>query len=132
MPASTYKPFTIALPKSARAGEKWRLGLCAAGQSGPEDVTLLDLAGDEPREIGVWSEDIELRREVAISSGPTRGVGQDKKGKKKEERPAKRRKEDEIPKQTRILRCLPLPRGKLRLVEQTSFDLDKVGDGGSV
>lgn len=135
-PASTYRPLTIPLPRTARPGDKWRLGLF----SPPSELEspLLSLSEPSVPVMGVWSEAIELRRGAEpSSSGPVRGVGADKgKGKGKKEEKEKRagkgkgkEKEKEEAKQTRITRAwpLPLPAGELKLVEQTSFDLDKVG-----
>lgn len=85
--------------------------------------------------MGVWSEGIELRRGEPPTAGPVRGVGAETsrkgKGSKEKERKGKGKddkkgKENEEAKQTRITRAWPLPSGQLELVEQTSFDLDKV------
>lgn len=131
-PASTYRPITVPLPRSARVGEKWRLGLVSPPATNPGTTTLLSLSDAEPGVLGVWSEGIEIRAsEVsAASSGVVRGVGADKKGKDsaKEKNKKAKEKRDDTPKQTRINRAWLLPNhGQLKVVEQTSFDLDKVG-----
>jgi hypothetical protein len=87
--------------------------------------------------MGVWSEGIELRAGEPPLAGPVRGVGADKRKGKKEEKGREKKgkgkengKAKEEAKQTRITRAWPLPSGaleaELKLVEQTSFDLDKV------
>lgn len=125
-PASTYRTVSVPLPKTARAGEKWRLGLSTGGKV---DTALLDLAASRVPVLGVWSEGIELRKGER-ATGAVRGVAQDKpKGRRKDDKPYKD-KAKEVPKQTRISRSWPLPGEEkdLTLVEQTSFDLDKVGE----
>ncbi|KAL1410337.1 DNA-dependent ATPase fun30 [Vanrija albida] len=147
-PESTYRPLTVPLPRGARPGERWRLGLVEVGDGGlgkvdtravGGDMLALSASGGVPV-LGVWSEGIELRAaEVAASSGPVRGVGgkgRDKvkaadKGKDKA-KDKKGKGKDDTPKQGRISRAWALPSGQqLTLVEQTSFDLDKkVWDSG--
>lgn len=131
-PASTYRPITVPLPRSARAGERWRLGLFSPPHA--LEAPLLSLSEDGAPVMGVWSEGIELRAGEPPRSSPIRGVGADKaKPKAKGEKEKKGKGKDigkvkEEAKQTRITRAWPLPNGlgELRLVEQTSFDLDKV------
>lgn len=122
-------------------GEHWRLGLVEvpADTAGAIGGDILALSGDGVRVLGVWSEGIELRKGEVAAAGPVRGVGgkaagdkrQDKgKGKDKagaKDKP-KAKGKDNTPKQGRISRAWALPSGQqLTLVEQTSFDLDKVG-----
>jgi hypothetical protein len=139
-PESTYKSLSIPLPPAARIGEKWRIGLFNTLADDVEAVTLpsiLDLTADEPEIIGVWSEGIEIIG-GDIKSGPVRGIGGDAPKKKqpngsamagssKKDKGKGRAKDEDGPKQSRIRRewCLP-DGGELRIIEQTSFDLDKV------
>jgi len=87
--------------------------------------------------LGVWSEGIELKSGGEVAVGSVRGVGGDKKGGKAQAKDKKsagagkkdkedKKKRDDTPKQTRITRSWPHAAGELKLVEQTSFDLDKV------
>lgn len=94
----------------------------------------------------MWSEGIVLTPGgvLAADSGAVRGVGAAKGGKDKDNKGGKKssgkggkdekaggkdkgKGKDDGPKQTRITREWPAPRGALKVVEQTSFDLDKVG-----
>ncbi|BEJ12764.1 hypothetical protein CspHIS471_0212240 [Cutaneotrichosporon sp. HIS471] len=138
-PASTYRPLTVPLPRTARAGERWRLGLFSPPYA--LEAPLLSLSEKVVPVMGVWSESIELRAGEPPQAGPVRGVGTDKKGKakgKREEKKGKAKENGKVKeeaKQTRITRAWPLPPGtseaQLKLVEQTSFDLDKkVWDSG--
>ncbi|GMK59092.1 hypothetical protein CspeluHIS016_0701070 [Cutaneotrichosporon spelunceum] len=138
-PASTYRPLTVPLPRIARAGERWRLGLFSPPHA--LEAPLLSLSEAEVPVMGVWSEAIELRASERPQSGPVRGVGADKQNKAKGRRDENKGKGKESgkakeeAKQTRITRAWPLPPGAsethLKLVEQTSFDLDKkVWDSG--
>ena len=83
--------------------------------------------------LGVWSEGIQISRGQGKAVGPIRGVGgeglkvrnggESGKGKRK----GKGKEVDEVAKQGRIWREWDLPGGgELRIIEQTSFDLDKV------
>lgn len=110
-PMSTYKPIPVPLPKGARAGELWRLGLLAPPAQGPSSVPLERLLGD-PGVLGVWSEGIELLPPAIEPAKKDKGKS---KGKTKE-----------APKQSRITRSWLTSYGALKVVEQTSFDLDKV------
>ncbi|WOO85180.1 Protein-lysine methyltransferase METTL21D [Vanrija pseudolonga] len=147
-PESTYRPLTVPLPRNARVGEHWRLGLVEVPSPGTKVDTgaiggdILALSGEGVRVLGVWSEGIELRNGevVAAATGPVRGVGGKDKGKDKKAagkdkaggKPKAKGGKDDTPKQGRISRAWALPSGQqLTLVEQTSFDLDKkVWDSG--
>lgn len=134
-----------------QVGESWRLGLFSQNdnpqnsngllngreQEGNLGSTneLLDLVDDAPDVLGVWSEGIEIARPVSgLNSGTVRGLGRQKepsidKGKSigKSKGKDKEKERDDRPKQGRIMREWTLPEeGILRIVEQTSFDLDKV------
>ncbi|WVQ78732.1 hypothetical protein IAT38_000819 [Cryptococcus sp. DSM 104549] len=151
-PASTYKPILVPLPAGAQLGESWRLGLFVpatgggrGGGGGGPSSGLLELI-DGPRVMGVWSEGIVLARGAGAGpgSGSGSGVGAIKGRGKEKEKDAKgkagkgkgKAKEEEGAKQGRILREWGLPSpgeeaGRLRIVEQTSFDLDKkIWDSG--
>jgi hypothetical protein len=136
-PGSTYKSISIPLPSSARAGQSWRLGLFPTGQGpGWQDLDNV-LDEDNTRVLGVWSgpmeikasmEERQFKRAKLDAKEVQKGNG---KGKGKE----KEKEKDEGPKQTRIQREWILQRDGtsteeipdlLRIIEQTSFDLDKV------
>ncbi|TYJ59181.1 hypothetical protein B9479_000170 [Cryptococcus floricola] len=148
-PASTYKPITIPLPPLAKVGESWRLGLFSSGASskargaeaGPSGK-LLDLV-QGPQILGVWSEGIQIIRPSGsgLTPGAVRGMGKQKetqpssgaKGKNIKGNGKGKPEKDEGAKQGRIIRewALPENEGSLRIVEQTSFDLDKkIWDSG--
>ncbi|WVO20122.1 uncharacterized protein IAS62_001413 [Cryptococcus decagattii] len=157
-PESTYKPLVVPLPKNVQVGESWRLGLFTQNEDsqssngqlnglkgkGKLETTgdLLDLVNDTPNVLGVWSEGIEIARPVSgLNTGAVRGIGAQKepavdkgklKGKSKGKDKEKEKERDDGPKQGRIMREWALPdEGKLRIVEQTSFDLDKkIWDSG--
>ncbi|AAW42152.1 expressed protein [Cryptococcus deneoformans JEC21] len=155
-PGSTYKPLDVPLPKNVQVGESWRLGLFSHNEnphssngllSGEERKwkleptnELLDLIDDTPDVLGVWSEGIEIARAVSgLNSGTIRGLGRQKepsidkgKSKGKSKGKEKEKERDDRPKQGRIMREWALPEeGTLRIIEQTSFDLDKkVWDSG--
>lgn len=134
-----------------QVGESWRLGLFSHNEnphssngllSGEERKwkleptnELLDLIDDTPDVLGVWSEGIEIARAVSgLNSGTIRGLGRQKepsidkgKSKGKSKGKEKEKERDDRPKQGRIMREWALPEeGTLRIIEQTSFDLDKV------
>ena len=111
-----YRPVSIPLPSQARPGERWRLGLTS--NTSP---TLLGLSDDHVGVIGVWSEGIDI-----IQRGvKTAEVARDREGRGKGRAVAKGYDADR--KQGRISREWELPcKARMRLVEQTSFDLDKV------
>ena len=121
-PESTYRAISIPLPPQAKVGESWAIGLFVE-DSEPKKSILEYGAEDKPPIIGVWSEGIVLARAEAPSSGVVKKVGGEKAKAKK-----KGGKEEEGKKQGRIEREWSVPDGKdLKVVEQTSFDLDKVG-----
>jgi hypothetical protein len=137
-PSSTYKSLSIPLPGSSQPGQQWRLGLfspsSAAASSSSSTPGLLEFS-DEPGVLGVWSEGIKVVRSEGTSAGGTiRGVGgQSRKAGEKGKGKGKGKEMDEGPKQGRIQREWSLPGGSgregdeiLKIVEQTSFDLDKV------
>ncbi|KAL7419734.1 hypothetical protein Q5752_005650 [Cryptotrichosporon argae] len=153
-PASTYRPLDVPLPP-VKAGERWRLGLVerrgsrTSRSSGAED--LLGLSEDAVGVVGVWSMGIDIRRERGAGEGVVRRVegraGRDKDagGDAKGTGKGKGKSKDDTAKQTRIQRewALPFPvregadeaavagPSELRIIEQTSFDLDKkVWDSG--
>jgi hypothetical protein len=135
-PESSYKALEIPLPEPAKVGEKWRLGVFQEVPSlDYKTPSILELTSHTPGVVGVWSEGIDIVSGVR-SSGPLRGIGgeaskekqkaqsapggNDKKGKGKA-------KVEDIPKQGRVCREWSLPDGRhMVMVEQTSFDLDKV------
>ncbi|EJT46430.1 chromosome organization and biogenesis -related protein [Trichosporon asahii var. asahii CBS 2479] len=124
-PMSTYKPISVPLPKGAKVGELWRLGLLAPPAQGPSSIPLERLLAD-PGVLGVWSEGIELL--PAAAPDPKAAKGKGKKGDKGDKGKGKAK---EAPKQSRITRSWPTAYGALKVVEQTSFDLDKVSFGRS-
>ncbi|WWD16604.1 hypothetical protein CI109_101032 [Kwoniella shandongensis] len=159
-PASTYKPLHIPLPPKVQLNEQWRLGLFSPSPSsssssgtkadagaGPSSA-LMDLASDHHpgQPLGVWSEGITIVRPDISSTAPNgaiRGIGSEGKGKGGKSRGGGtkdggkgkgKEKDDMGPKQGRITRDWTLPgdSGKyLKIVEQTSFDLDKkIWDSG--
>lgn len=136
-----------------QVGESWRVGLFAQNENSQSSIgqlsslkgkgnlettgELLDLVNDTPNVLGVWSEGIEIARPVSgLNTGAVRGIGAQKepvgdkgkfKGKSKGKDKEKEKERDDRPKQGRIMREWALPdEGKLRIIEQTSFDLDKV------
>jgi hypothetical protein len=135
-PESTYRPVVIALPACAKPGESWRIGL-HIGPYKPVDITHYILAN--PSAISVWSEGINLVRGEPSSNGnvktisaPTKGSKGSKgskgfKGKVQADVKGKGKgKEEEGKKQGRITRDWIAGERTLSMVEQTSFDLDKV------
>jgi hypothetical protein len=110
-PVNTYKPLSIPLPAAAKQGETWRLGLF----SPPAREVQGSLDALERYVCGVWSEGI------SVTAPRRRSFADNAAGK-----------------QTRVFREWRMPRGGggggaspepmrvLRIVEQTSFDLDKV------
>ncbi|KAK8861485.1 hypothetical protein IAR55_002306 [Kwoniella newhampshirensis] len=159
-PASTYRTLHIPLPPRLQIGQRWRLGLFSPslssassspnGTAGPSSSTLLDLTSDEPGlPLGVWSEGIIVVRPDSSTVGPVRGMGSTtsnrggagktdpkevvKNGKAKGK--GKEKEKDETgPKQGRITRDWMIPGEtgrRMKIVEQTSFDLDKkIWDSG--
>lgn len=134
-PASTYKSIAIPIPPSAKAGQSWRLGLFPTNQ-GPSHQALKVLE-ERSEVLGVWSGPIEIsgaadERQVKRAKLEERGKEVQKvngKGKGKE----KEKEKDEGPKQSRIQREWILAteaedglEEMLKIIEQTSFDLDKV------
>lgn len=99
---------------------------------------ILDLTSDTAATpLSVFSEGIEIvRPSTSGVYGVVKGVNGQKSGKikgknKVDERESKRvgakgKERDEGVKQSRIMREWETPMGRLRIVEQTSFDLDKV------
>ncbi|WVW80047.1 hypothetical protein I302_102020 [Kwoniella bestiolae CBS 10118] len=160
-PQSTYKPIAVPLPSNVQIGESWRLGLFSPptekGEGAGPSSSLLGLCEDEVDVIGVWSEGINIvRSEVTSTAGVVKGVnGKSSRHKEKEKENSrdgkngkskgkeKEKEKDDGPKQGRITRDFTLPRHQvlesqqgteqemLRIIEQTSFDLDKkIWDSG--
>ncbi|WWC97053.1 hypothetical protein V866_003930 [Kwoniella sp. B9012] len=150
-PQSTYKPISVPLPADVQIGESWRLGLFSPSPSATSSrhpsCSLMSLCEDGVGVIGVWSEGIDIVRSELSHKGTVRGInGSSKNGKdkEKESKKGKGKEKDDGPKQGRITRefTLPLPSPKdeegerqgeemLRIIEQTSFDLDKkIWDSG--
>ncbi|WVQ74544.1 hypothetical protein IAR50_004145 [Cryptococcus sp. DSM 104548] len=109
-----------------------------AGPSGK----LLDLVQD-PQILGVWSEGIQITRPSGsgLTPGAVRGMGKQRevqpssgaKGKGGKVNSKDKHEKDDGAKQGRIIRewALPENEGVLKIVEQTSFDLDKkIWDSG--
>lgn len=133
-PESTYKSISIPLPV-VRAGQSWRLGLFPT-KEGPRVQRIGDILSDTVGAIGVWSEPIN----ITAGQGQGQGQGQErqvKRAKMEDQKTGgkgkgKEREKDDGPKQTRIQREWILEQAEgdvkdlLRVVEQTSFDLDKV------
>jgi len=131
-PGSTYKSIPVPLPTSARPGHSWRLGLFPTDH-GPNHQLLAKVLDEGSEVLGVWSGPIEIlgaveersvKRAKLDAKDVQKGNGKGK-GKEKEK--------DEGPKQTRIQREWTLGstsedqvQDMLRIIEQTSFDLDKV------
>ncbi|KAK4687388.1 hypothetical protein P7C73_g2716, partial [Tremellales sp. Uapishka_1] len=113
-PESTYKALSVELPSQARIGETWRIGVFANEACDGGSIADLSI-------MGVWSEGIEIVREKEGAGGIVKGIGKAKgKGKEKE-------KDKEVVKQSRIRREWR----ELKIIEQTSFDLDKkIWDSG--
>lgn len=129
-PDSTYRALTIPLPQ-VRAGQKWRLGLFSGEQSAARRPLDNVLSNSENVEvIGVWSEPI------AVITGSERGSRERESKKAKLDKPKgngkeKEKEKDDAPKQNRIHREWLLDDSAdhervLRIIEQTSYDLDKV------
>ncbi|EIW66798.1 hypothetical protein TREMEDRAFT_70051 [Tremella mesenterica DSM 1558] len=121
-PESTYRPIPISLPKVAKKGERWRLGIFSNPAIGSLDqLKILGSLLEHPDVVGVWSEGMLLTSPVL--TGKNDGKVGSGKGKGKEE---------DMPKQGRISREWALDKSTtLRIVEQTSFDLDKkIWDSG--
>lgn len=118
-----------------RAGQSWRLGLFPT-KEGPRVQRIGDILSDTVGVIGVWSEPIS----IIAGQGQGQGQGQErqvKRAKMEDQKTGgkgkgKEREKDDGPKQTRIQRDWILEQAEgdvkdlLRVVEQTSFDLDKV------
>ena len=111
-PQSTYKPIAISLPPGARAGESYRLALFALSNAGPSNP-LIQYARPEPSVVPVWSDPILLHPRES-QAGSIKG---------KTTVAAKGKNEG---KQSRILRSWDVLGGQIHIIEQTSFDLDKV------
>lgn len=91
--------------------------MIAPPAEGPSSIPLERLLAD-PGVLGVWSEGIELLPAPSAVGKPVKGKGDKGKDKGKGKK--------EAPKQSRITRSWPTSYGALKVVEQTSFDLDKV------
>lgn len=135
-PESTYRPIPIPLP-GISAGDKWRLGLFANEQSARTQRLRTTLASRADVDVvGVWSEPIS----ITPGPGVGVGVGHDKRDSKKVKLDPKSSKgkskekelKEDVPKQTRIHREWVYDDSPdridkvLRIIEQTSYDLDKV------
>ncbi|WVQ64817.1 uncharacterized protein L199_002986 [Kwoniella botswanensis] len=150
-PQSTYKPISVPLPAGVQIGESWRLGLFSPSPSTSSSrhpsCSLMSLCEDDVGVIGVWSEGIDIVRSDLSNKGAVRGInGSSKNGKdkEKESKKGKGKEKDDGPKQGRITREFTLPlqaqedgeegesrEEMLRIIEQTSFDLDKkIWDSG--
>jgi len=130
-PVSTYKSIFVPFPTTAKAGQSWRLGLFTTDH-GAGSQALEGALREGAEVLGVWSGPIEIlgveERQVKRAKLEAKDIQKSGKGKGKG-----KEKEDEGPKQTRIQREWtfgPKSEGEvqemLRVVEQTSFDLDKV------
>ncbi|ORY29539.1 hypothetical protein BCR39DRAFT_467467 [Naematelia encephala] len=140
---ATYVPYQsieVALPEGFAVGNQWRLGLFPSEASDPSYLSAL--SGDDVGVIGVWSEPITINQGES-STGPIRRLerSRDKEyGKESSKETSKNGKEsgkgkDQGDKQSRIWREWRLDKKKharvLRIVEHTSFDLDKaIWDSG--
>jgi hypothetical protein len=132
-PGSTYKSIPVPLPTSARPGQSWRLGLFPTDH-GPNHQLLAKVLDEGSEVLGVWSGPIEIlgameERQVKRVKLDGKDSKQNGKGKGKE----REKEKDDGPKQTRIQREWTLGpaaedevQDMLRIIEQTSFDLDKV------
>lgn len=94
---------------------------------GPSSIPLERLLAD-PGVLGVWSEGIELLPASPSASDSKAKGNADVKSKKgdKGKNDKGKGKAKEAAKQSRITRSWPTSYGALKVVEQTSFDLDKV------
>jgi hypothetical protein len=141
-PESTYRPISIPLPAEANIGEQWRLCLCDAssvnrGSGDCNELLYLSSSKDEVLPISVWSEPIVTRPD-AVPAGVVKGIAgsaakskdkgkADERDKRKGKGKEKEKERDGGVKQTRITREWASPDGRvLKIIEQTSFDLDKV------
>ena len=117
-PGSTYRPISIPLP-SVHSGESWRLGLIVLAPDGPSTPSLSSFCCSDPGIVPVWSGPIAITAPDFKNSsiGPIRGKP-----------PKTKRKADETSgsKQDRIHREWTAGDGIIKIIEQTSFDLDKV------
>ncbi|WWC87793.1 uncharacterized protein L201_002685 [Kwoniella dendrophila CBS 6074] len=159
-PQSTYKPISIPLPTKIQIGDSWRLGLFCSDsprtkdasnkKAGPSSSLLSLCEEDDVGVLGVWSEGINIIRPEIFSNGVMKGInGKNTKSKEKHDNSkkdngkgkGKEKEKDDGPKQGRITRDFTLPKqvkvdndnveSMLRIIEQTSFDLDKkIWDSG--
>lgn len=132
-PESTYRPLAIPLPP-VQACQKWRLGLFPTGESeNRARISNVLCASEDVSVVGVWSEPIsvtpgatEKRVELERESKKAKLEPKTSKGKGKE------KEKDDAPKQSRIHREWLFDDDEdsedriLRIIEQTSYDLDKV------
>ncbi|WWC68720.1 uncharacterized protein I206_102654 [Kwoniella pini CBS 10737] len=152
-PQSTYKPIHIPLPDNVQIGESWRLGLFSPSitNTGTKKLnepssSLLQLCEDEVDILGVWSEGINIIRSDfnPSTSGVVKGINSKNQSNKIKDKRKGKEKYD-IQKQGRITREFKLSKSedndneeeeegiknKLKIIEQTSFDLDKkIWDSG--
>jgi len=131
-PGSTYKSIPVPLPTSARPGQSWRLGLFPTDH-GPNHQLLAKVLDEGSEVLGVWSGPIEILGAVEERSVKRAKLDGKEAQKGSGKAKGKEKEKDDGPKQTRIQREWALGteaeeevKGMLRIIEQTSFDLDKV------
>ncbi|ORX33635.1 putative methyltransferase-domain-containing protein [Kockovaella imperatae] len=101
-PQSTYKTLSVPLPTDVKPGQSWRLGLETMNPDGPNVPSLASFACPNPPIVPVWSAPIQFIQGAAPAV-----------------------------KQDRIQREWMIAEDTLRVIEQTSFDLDKkIWDSG--
>jgi len=131
-PGSTYKSIPVPLPTTAKPGQSWRLGLFPT-EFGPHHQTLAKVLDEGSEVLGVWSGPIEIARAVEERSSKRAKLDSKEVQKGSGKGKGKEKEKDDGPKQTRIQREWKLGteaedevQNMLRIIEQTSFDLDKV------
>ena len=131
-PGSTYKSIPVPLPTTAKPGQSWRLGLFPT-EYGPQRQSLAKVLDEGSEVLGVWSGPIEIARAVEERSSKRAKLDSKEVQKGNAKGRGKEKEKDDGPKQTRIQREWKLGteaedevQDMLRIIEQTSFDLDKV------